>query len=84
MGLTLVILVSIIVISGIIYISVRYSAALAERRKKEEVERLKRDKEDKEKSERKKTELKMHQEEVIVMAKSNPETVARIVKNWLT
>lgn len=82
--LALIILVSVIGAGGVIYFGMRYSVAIAEKRKKEEEERKKREKEEREKLERKKTEIKMHQEEALVIARSSPETVARIVKNWLT
>lgn len=84
MTLALIILVSTIAIAGIVYFGIRYSAAIAEKKKIEEEERRKREKEEKEGLIKQKTELKMHQEEVVLMAKNDPETVARIIKNWLT
>ena len=84
MTLALIVLVSVIVVAGIIYFGIRYSASLSEKKKEEEEKRQKRAKEEKDKLNKLKIDLKMHQEEVIIMAKNSPETVARIVKNWLT
>jgi len=82
--LPLIILVSLVILGAAVYGLMRYSAVRADQKKKEEEENRKKLKQVEDLNKKNKMEIKMHQEEVVMMAKSSPETVARIVKNWLT